>query len=684
MKYFFTLLIITITTFAVFAQDAHYSMYQYAPLYLNPAYTGQSVNSNRLILNYRSQWMNIPPAYRNIGASFDRKRNNGGWGLLLNQNDAGAASLQQTNVYFNYALGRQLSDRHQIALGGQAGFTQKRFDAAAFSFDTQYSSANGFDATLNNGENFTRTSVLAPDFNIGFLYQFLPSESSKISGEGGFAFSHLNTPDISLTEGSMEDLPLKRLIHAKINYAVSNEFTISPRVLAINHYRANEVTFGVLGRYKISEKTALNFGIDIRQDEAFIFTGGIERNSFILAASFDATNSSLQTPVNNQGAVEVALIYLFDKFNKPKPKPFNQNGDRDGDGVLDNVDKCPDVSGLVRLEGCPNGSSNDKDGDGVLDNVDNCPDVAGLVRLQGCPENTSNDRDGDGIVNEKDKCPDAAGVFRLEGCPENSPSQPIAKDSDGDGVFDDIDLCPTTPGLPQYQGCNDYDKDGIFDNIDVCPKVYGDAANYGCPLNNNNLDSDGDGVLDKDDKCVYLRGKPSLNGCPDSDEDGISDILDDCPFLKGPAANSGCPVKNIQNNTPMTTMPTPLTNAAAEISIDLVEFDLDKSFIQPQYFEMLNRVANIMLQNPSYNILLVGHTDASGSAAYNYQLGQRRSMAIRDYLIRQGVSPNRFQIMSYGETTPKDSNINDSGRQRNRRTEIVIMDNFQLKYDTRN
>ncbi|NJN77613.1 MAG: OmpA family protein [Saprospiraceae bacterium] len=255
----------------------------------------------------------------------------------------------------------------------------------------------------------------------------------------------------------------------------------------------------------------------------------------------------------------------------------------------------------------------------------------------------------------------------------------MEKDTDGDGVFDDIDLCPTVPGLPQYRGCNDYDKDGVYDNIDVCPRIYGDAANYGCPIDERNLDSDNDGILDKDDKCVYLKGKPELNGCPDSDEDGISDILDECPFLKGPAANQGCPVKNVANNNPNTT-----PNDATEISIDVVEFDLDKSFIRPQYIEMLNRVANIMLQNPSYNIMLVGHTDAAGSAAYNYQLGQRRSMEIRDYLIRQGVSPNRFQIISYGETTPKDSNVDDTGRQRNRRTEIIIMDNYIIKHDTRN
>lgn len=625
------------------AQDAHYSLYQYAPLYLNPAFTGQA-NSDRLVLNYRNQWMEIAPPYRNIGASYDKKTKIGGWGLLLNQNDAGDASLKHTNVYVNYAIGRQLTERHHISLGGQGGITQKRFDPTAFSFDSQYG-ADGYDATLDNQENFTRTSVLVPDFNVGFAYQFLPNTNSKISGQAGFAFSHLNTPDIAFTEGDQQDLPMKRLIHAQLNYTVSDKLTLSPRILGMSHYTANELTYGVLGKYTLSPLTALNFGIDIRQDDAFIFTAGIERNNVIVAASFDATNSSLQGQVNNQGGFELALIYLFDNNKINTPKPFGKDGDRDGDGVLDNVDKCPDVPGLVRLEGCP--------------------------------ENSNNDRDGDGIVNEKDKCPDVAGIFRLEGCPENGPAQPIGKDTDGDGVFDDIDLCPKIPGLPQYRGCNDYDKDGVYDNIDVCPRIYGEASNYGCPVDDRNLDSDGDGILDKDDQCVYLKGSPELNGCPDSDKDGISNIDDECPFIKGPKANNGCPVQNStpQNNTPVS-VPT-------EIMIEIVEFDLDKSFIREYYKPMLNRVANIMLQNPSYKIMLVGHTDFEGSAAYNYQLGQRRSMTVRDYLIRQGVSPNNIQISSYGEANPKDSNSTNEGRQRNRRTEIIIMDNYNFsKYST--
>ena len=210
--------------------------------------------------------------------------------------------------------------------------------------------------------------------------------------------------------------------------------------------------------------------------------------------------------------------------------------------------------------------------------------------------------------------------------------------------------------------------------MDVCPQLAGDASNYGCPPGNLNRDSDKDGILDKDDQCMYLKGLPEFNGCPDSDKDGISDINDECPFVKGPAMNRGCPATN---NT--TQLPT------KEISIDVVEFDTDKSFIKPYYFSMLDRVASIMLQNPSYTIMLVGHTDNEGNDTYNYHLGQRRSKAVQDYLIQRGVRPDRISTVSYGESVPKSENTSDQGKQRNRRTEIVILDGFKLPtFDTRN
>lgn len=83
--------------------------------------------------------------------------------------------------------------------------------------------------------------------------------------------------------------------------------------------------------------------------------------------------------------------------------------DRDGDGVPDDEDRCPDVPGLRVLQGCPDG---DRDADGVMDSEDRCPDVKGPRELEGCP-----DADGDGIPDIDDKCPKDPGPVQNDGCP---------------------------------------------------------------------------------------------------------------------------------------------------------------------------------------------------------------------------------------------------------------------------
>ncbi len=112
----------------------------------------------------------------------------------------------------------------------------------------------------------------------------------------------------------------------------------------------------------------------------------------------------------------------------------------------------------------------DRDGDGVLDVDDKCPDVKGLASLKGCP-----DRDGDGIADDDDACPDVAGLAKYKGCP--------IPDTDKDGINDEQDQCPTVPGLARYKGCPipDTDKDGVNDEEDKCPNVAGPASNFGCP-----------------------------------------------------------------------------------------------------------------------------------------------------------------------------------------------------------
>lgn len=148
------------------------------------------------------------------------------------------------------------------------------------------------------------------------------------------------------------------------------------------------------------------------------------------SANPDAYNSQIQAGLK---------FKLFGKKipGTPPPPPPPVIMDRDGDGVMDADDKCPDVAGSASLLGCP-----DRDGDGIADADDKCPDVAGTAKYGGCP---IPDTDADGINDEEDKCPAVKGIARYQGCP--------VPDGDGDGVNDEEDKCPTRPGEVSNQGC---------------------------------------------------------------------------------------------------------------------------------------------------------------------------------------------------------------------------------------
>lgn len=126
--------------------------------------------------------------------------------------------------------------------------------------------------------------------------------------------------------------------------------------------------------------------------------------------------------------------------------------DKDGDGIVDSLDKCPNEKGVVQYDGCP---MPDSDNDGIPDDLDNCPTIAGLAKYKGCG---APDRDGDKINDEEDKCPLAPGVARYDGCPVG--------DRDRDGVNDDDDKCIDVPGTTSSEGCPENKKSNTLRVLD--------------------------------------------------------------------------------------------------------------------------------------------------------------------------------------------------------------------------
>lgn len=320
--------------------------------------------------------------------------------------------------------------------------------------------------------------------------------------------------------------------------------------------------------------------------------------------------------------------------------------DPDKDGILTEVDSCPEVAEdfdqFEDEDGCPDP---DNDKDGVLDTSDKCPDVAedrdGFQDADGCPDP---DNDKDKILDVDDKCPNDA------------------EDTDN---FEDTDGCPDA----------DNDKDGILDGADQCPIEPEDVDGFededGCP----DPDNDEDKILDKDDKCPLEPEDPDnfedTDGCPDidNDNDGILDVNDRCPLepetLNGNEDDDGCPDK----------AKGPVKIEHGKITTPPVFFASGKDVILKKSFPTLEMVASIFKANAWVKKVRVeGHTDDRGNDNFNMELSERRAASVRNFLLAHGVEPERLESHGYGETQPVDSNKTSKGRAKNRRVDFVILD----------
>jgi len=232
-------------------------------------------------------------------------------------------------------------------------------------------------------------------------------------------------------------------------------------------------------------------------------------------------------------------------------------------------------------------------------------------------------------------------------------------DSDGDGITDDVDKCPTQPGLAKYQGCPipDSDNDGINDEEDKCPNTPGLAKYQGCPI----PDSDNDGINDEEDKCPNQAGTAKYQGCPvpDRDNDGVNDELDKCPDVPGTAANNGCPEIPADVNKLFST------------SASTVTFSTNSGKVAATSNASLNQIVNALQAHPEIKVKLEGHAD--NAEKNSQEVSEARTAAVRTYLVNKGISEDRISVEGYGSTMPIADNGTATGRAKNRRVEIKIV-----------
>jgi outer membrane protein OmpA-like peptidoglycan-associated protein len=101
-------------------------------------------------------------------------------------------------------------------------------------------------------------------------------------------------------------------------------------------------------------------------------------------------------------------------------------------------------------------------------------------------------------------------------------------------------------------------------------------------------------------------------------------------------------------------------------------FDFDSATLRPEGFDNLRKLTRIINRDNDTTLMIVGHTDSRGNDEYNQRLSERRAQSASTYMISQGLSSSRIQIIGRGEYEPIADNETDAGRQKNRRIEVAI------------
>ena len=121
--------------------------------------------------------------------------------------------------------------------------------------------------------------------------------------------------------------------------------------------------------------------------------------------------------------------------------------------------------------------------------------------------------------------------------------------------------------------------------------------------------------------------------------------------------------------TPVTqATPAAATNAFPDLGT--VKFDTDKDTLTPEDQATLDRAADAMKTNPNVHLRMEGYTDSTGTDPHNYNLSQRRAIAVAEYLKSKGVDGNRLTGEGFGKANPADTNATEAGKADNRRVEL--------------
>lgn len=307
------------------AQDAHLSMYDAAPLFLNPALTGVVDGDFRLHGQYRTQWkaVNYKP-YTSYLLSFDMPFKKWGFGIQVNEFRAGKGNYNslQGLVSAAYSTAIDKKKNHMLSFGVQAGGVQKSIEYPLLSFNNQYSSDNGgyFNETIATGEDINARTIYLPSVNAGLMYYYVKQNSFLNPFVGVSAFNLINAKESF--QGIDNRLPMRFYAHIGTRVNISETFYLIPKFLFMQQGNFSEQAIALeAGYYLKNSNLYLLGGVIYRNKDATAITIGGKLERFTLKIAYDINMSTLTDASGGRGGFEASLTYVH---NKRRNKDFEK------------------------------------------------------------------------------------------------------------------------------------------------------------------------------------------------------------------------------------------------------------------------------------------------------------------------------------------------------------------------
>ncbi|TXF83559.1 type IX secretion system membrane protein PorP/SprF [Neolewinella aurantiaca] len=340
-----------LSTFSLSAQDTHFTLHNYAPLWINPANTGSFSGSIRAGGVHRGQWFGIDGIqtsnlYADAPLAFGfRKQDWVGVGFNFITDDAGGLDITSTFFGFSgsYHLALDKKRTNIITLGVQYGSTsysvtsERRLNQQA----TIATGLGGLEGTgvaaefpVMGDDGMDGNSLSYNDLNAGVKLKMLLDAKKDNVFEAGVSLLHLNNPDrrslttrqdTSMTTGGsgggQSERPSTLHAHARLDLEMSEKWRFQPTVFFQQSAGTSSLSLQTWGARELKKDLDLRLGLGYRTGDAAKVMVGFDTDRLRAALAYDITLSQARDVTSYQGAFELGLAYIFNIYKKPEVTP---------------------------------------------------------------------------------------------------------------------------------------------------------------------------------------------------------------------------------------------------------------------------------------------------------------------------------------------------------------------------